>query len=85
MTNTIVFCASEFDEVEDDNEENIFSDDVDDEDYVEKWKIENTICSSTWEMFVSIRFNKSTVLIPDNKGICGFFCFNNTVWLDIVL
>ena len=33
---TIVFCASEFDEVEDDNEENISSDDVDDEDYVEK-------------------------------------------------
>ena len=35
---TIVFCASEFDEVEDDNEENISSDDVDDEDYVEKRK-----------------------------------------------
>ena len=33
---TIVLCASEFDEVEDDNEENISSEDVNDEDYVEK-------------------------------------------------
>ena len=60
------------------------SDNIDDEDYVEKWKMENTICSSTWEMFVSIRFNKSTVVIPNKKGIFGS-CYYDIIWLDTVL
>jgi len=58
------------------------SDDVDDEDY---GKHNVFFLSSTWEMFVSIRLNKKTVVIPDKKGIYGFFCSNDTVWLDIVL
>ena len=55
---------------------------LDDEDY---GKHNVFFLSSTWEMFVSMCLNKKTVVIPNKKGIYGFFCSNDTVWLDIVL